>query len=222
MLTIFKWYKHLIVLNFVNSSITINMYADYTSATCSAEDIDTLCDDLRTELTNISEWMRQNKLSLNANKFEFLTVAHKRQLNVIHEPVQLKVHQKPIRRVKKVKYLGIMVDESLRWNEQYNSVKCKVKCGLSSICKLKDILPKTKLKIFYPKTKLEQVYIALVESHLRYGNEQWGSLSDTKLNHLQCLQDRARTLIESSNIKDGWTWNWLSFTLSNMTRLLWQ
>ena len=32
-----------------------NMYADDTSVTCSAEDIDTLCDDLRTELTNISE-----------------------------------------------------------------------------------------------------------------------------------------------------------------------
>ena len=51
-----------------------NMYADDTSVTCSAEDIDTLCDDLRTELTNISEWMRQNKLSLNANKSEFLIV----------------------------------------------------------------------------------------------------------------------------------------------------
>ena len=45
-----------------------NMYADDTSVTCSAKDIDTLCDDLRTELTNISKWMRQNKLSLNANK----------------------------------------------------------------------------------------------------------------------------------------------------------
>ena len=48
-----------------------NMYTDDTSVTCSAEDIHTLCDDLRTELTNTSEWMRQNKLSLNANKSEF-------------------------------------------------------------------------------------------------------------------------------------------------------
>ena len=75
------------------------MYADDTSVTCSAEDIDTLCDDLRTELTNISEWMRQNKLSLNANKSEFLIVGHKRQLNGIHEPVQLQVDEEPIRRV---------------------------------------------------------------------------------------------------------------------------
>ena len=55
-----------------------NMYADDTSGTFSVEDTDTLCDDLRTELTNISEWMRQNKLSLYTNKFEFLIVGHKR------------------------------------------------------------------------------------------------------------------------------------------------
>ena len=68
-----------------------NMYADDSRVTCSAQDIDTLCDDLRTELTNISELMRQNKLRLNANKSEFLIVGHKRQLNGIHEPVQLQV-----------------------------------------------------------------------------------------------------------------------------------
>ena len=64
-----------------------NMYADDTSVTCSAEDIDTLCDDLRTELTNISELMRQNKLSLNANKSESVIVGHRIQLNGIHELV---------------------------------------------------------------------------------------------------------------------------------------
>ena len=46
------------------------MYADDTSVTCSAEHIETLCDDWRTELTNNSEWMRQNKLSFN----NFITV----------------------------------------------------------------------------------------------------------------------------------------------------
>ena len=105
-----------------------NMYADDTSVTCSAEDIDTLCDELRTELTSISDWMRQNKLSLNANKSEFLIVGHKRQLNGIHEPVQLQVDVELIRRVQTVKYLGIRVHEKLSWNEQYKSLKCKVKC----------------------------------------------------------------------------------------------
>ena len=38
----------------------------------------------------------------------------------------------------------------------------------------------------------------------------WGSFSNIKLDHLQRLQNRARTLIESSRLKDGWRCAWLS------------
>ena len=48
--------------------------------------------------------------------------------------------------------------------------------ALSSLQKLKNILP---------QSKLDQVYKAMSESHLRYSNEIWGSLSNTKLEHLQ-------------------------------------
>ena len=178
-----------------------NMYADDTTVTYSAYDIETLCDDINEELTNISEWMRKNKLSLNGSKSEFLIVGHKRQLNAIEKPVQLVIDEDSVRRVQKVKYLGIEVDENLTWNERYKCLKNKIKCGLSSIRKLATIL----LHI-----KLDQVYRALVESHLRYRNELWGSLSDTKLNHLQYLQDRARALIENEHSKDGLVCNWLS------------
>ena len=163
--------------------------------TYSTEDIETLCDDSNEELTNISEWMRSNKLSLNASKSEFLIVGYKRQLNGIQQLVQLKIDEDSIKRVQKVKYLGLAVDENLTWNEQYKSLKDKIKCGLSSIRKLTNILP---------QTKLERVYRALVECHLRYGNELWGSLSDTKLDHLQHLEDRVCILIENAYSLEGW------------------
>ena len=93
------------------------------------------------------------------------------------------------------------MDENLTWNDQYKIIKGKIKNALSSLRKLKNILP---------QTKLDQVYEALLESHLRYSDELWGSLSNTKLDHLQRLQTRARILIESSRLKDGWSCNWLS------------
>ena len=111
------------------------------------------------------------------------------------------MYEGPIKRVKKVKYLGVTVDESLSWNEQYKSLKGKIKNALSSLRKLKNILP---------QSKFDQVYKTLLKSHLRYRDELWGSLSNTKLDHLQRLQTRARTLIESSRLKDGWSCNWLS------------
>ena len=63
------------------------MYADDTTVTYSVEDVETLCDDSNEELANISEWMRSNKLNLNASKSEFLIVGHKRQLNGIQQHV---------------------------------------------------------------------------------------------------------------------------------------
>ena len=98
-------------------------------------------------------------------------------------------------------YLGINIDESLHWKEQYKAIKNKLKGGLSSLRKLKNILP---------QRKLDQVYKALFESHLRYGNIVWSTLSNTKLSQLQRLQTRAKKLIANAKYKDGWTCKWLS------------
>ena len=45
------------------------------------------------------------------------------------------------------------------------------------------------------------IYLVTSFSYLRYRNEIWGSLSDTKLDQLQHLQDRARTLIAKTHIQ---------------------
>ena len=100
-----------------------------------------------------------------------------------------------------------MIDENLTWNEQYKRLKGKIKNALSPLWKLKNILP---------QSTLDQVYKALLESHFRYSYELWGKLSSTKLDHLKRLQNRARTLIEGSRLKEGWRCNWLS--VSNLIK----
>ena len=73
-----------------------------------------------------------------------------------------------------------------------------------------------KLKNILPQSKLDQIYRALFESHLRYSDELWGSLSATKLEHLRRLQDWAQTLIESAKFEDGWIFKYLS--VSNLIK----
>ena len=137
------------------------------------------------------------------HKTEYMVVGHKRQTNRIYGPLEVTINGGPIKRVNKVNYLGVTVNENLTWNEQFKNLKGKIENALSSLRRLKNILP---------QTKLDQVYKALLESHLRYSDELWGSLSNTKLDHLQRLQTRARTLAESSRLKDGWSCNWLSIS----------
>ena len=100
-----------------------------------------------------------------------------------------------IKRVTKTKSLGIVVDENLSWDEQYKTLKGKIYGGFSSLKKIKNIIP---------QTKQCNVYYAIVESDLRYANEIWGSLPKTKLDALQRLKDRSRTIIENARLKDNY------------------
>ena len=60
------------------------------------------------------------------------------------------------------------------------------------------------------QSQLVNIYYALVESHLRYANVVWGSLSNTNVEALQRFQNRAHSIIEKAKVKDQWSSNWLT------------
>ena len=49
------------------------------------------------------------------------------------------------------------------------------------------------------------VYYTLVESHLRYADDIWSSLSKAELAALQRLQVRVCSIIANARIKDNWS-----------------
>ena len=94
--------------------MTPNMYADDTCVTIAPEKFADLSTDVKNELENISNWMRINKLSLKASKSEFMVVGHRRKLNRVgNELSNLVLNNAVIKRVEKIKYLGINIDEIL-------------------------------------------------------------------------------------------------------------
>ena len=92
--------------------------------------IEELCNDLKTQGKNIAEWMRQNKLSLNTNKTEYMVIGHKRRINHIQGEINVEINGEKIQRAHGVKYLVVTIDENLSWNKQYKRLKCKLKSGL--------------------------------------------------------------------------------------------
>ena len=93
------------------------------------------------------------------------------------------------------------LSKGLTKQNTWGSTSAKALIGESSLRKLKNILP---------QRKLDQVYKALFERHLRYGNIVWSALSNTKLSKLQRLQTRAKRLIANAKFKDRWTCKWLT------------
>ena len=115
------------------------------------------------------------------------------RINEIDDLPPLKLNDSQIKRVEKTKSLGVIFDEGLKWKDQYKSLTGKLAGGLSSLKKLKEVLP---------QSKLCDVYHALFERHLRYGNIVWGSISSSELQAHQRLQNRALLTIEHARFKD--------------------
>ena len=75
-----------------------------------------------------------------------MIMGHKWQLNGVDDNLpNIVLNNEVIKRVDKTKYLGINIYESLNWKEQYKTIKNKRKWGLSSLRKLKYILPQRNL-----------------------------------------------------------------------------
>ena len=178
-----------------------NIYAHDKAITMASNNIGKMTEDARNELANIAEWMRVNKLSPNPQKTEFMIIGHPLSTRKPKLPEALELNGSEMKRVEKTKYLGIIIAENLDWDEQFKRIRSKVKTGLMSLKRLKNILPQSQLR---------SVHYGLVESHLRYGDVFWGSLNKTKKIALQRLQNRACNIIENARIKDNWSRSWLN------------
>ena len=93
--------------------------------TIASNDIEKLVADAQEELLNISEWLRVNKLSPNPSKTEYLIIGHPRKTKDVNIPNGLKLNESEIKRVSKTKSLGVMVDENLKWDEQFKLLRTR-------------------------------------------------------------------------------------------------
>ena len=110
-----------------------SIYADDTSITIASDDVAKLVEDAHQELSNLSEWMRVNKLRPNPRKTEFMVIGHPLKTRNLDLPEMLKLNNSDIKRVDKTKSLGVIVDEKLNWDEQFKSAKGKMSGGLAAL-----------------------------------------------------------------------------------------
>ena len=79
--------------------------------------------------------MRVNKLDVNPQKIKYMVIGHPRMVNKIEISELLNLNDSEIKRGAKTKSLGVIMDERIHWDDQFNKVKGKVSCGLKSLKK---------------------------------------------------------------------------------------
>ena len=133
-----------------------------------------------------------NKLSLNTVKTEFMIIGTPKSIKKLDaDPgstpyMIVAADGSIIRRVKLVKSLGLIVDDTLTWSNHIEYISTKMKRGIGVIKKTSKYLDKHSLLMLYR---------SLVETHLRYCNIIWGQYNETLKDRLQVFQNKAARTI---------------------------
>lgn len=105
-------------MNDIHTSIkhcNINLFADDTLLSISSRNINEAVQKLNIDLQSLSLWLKQNKLKLNITKTKYMIIGRKHCANInIDQTIQIDTES--IERVTNFKYLGIVIDDQLRFN----------------------------------------------------------------------------------------------------------
>ena len=101
----------------------------------------------------------------------------------------LKLGDQKLKKVDKIKFLGVIIDENLNWEEHVEHVIKKLN---SSIVIIKRIIK------FVPKSEYMKIYDALFNSHLSYCISSWGGIPKSKLEGIFLIQKRCMRLLFGS------------------------
>ena len=128
----------------------ITMYADDTSLYKAFRTAQDLSDELIPAFVKICEWLKMNKLALNVLKTEFMIIGASQRLNILDQTPETTSYIKSvdgcqIRRVKSVKYLGLIVDDTLAWDEHVDYTSTKMSKNIGIVKRVRTILPRHSL-----------------------------------------------------------------------------
>lgn len=175
----------LLFLIYINGCLSLQisgylqMYADDAIVIYSSDEYSQLQLDMQNDLVKIDAWLYNNFLSFNPDKTKFMLFRSSLLTN--HEPLNIQVDGTNIERISSTKYLGLIIDEDLKWKHHIKHLRNTLNPYLFILRRSRYMLP--------PQTKLS-LYYSYIHSHLSYLISIWGYTTEDQINQLQILQNK--------------------------------
>ena len=136
-------------------------------------------------LNLVDVYMKCNLLHINIKKCCYIHFRPSRG-KVEPDPAEvedsiLTLNNTVIKRVSEAKFLGVIIDEQLKWDAHIQSLNSKLKCEIGKLCRVRKVIPQDRFK---------ELYHTLFESHLGFGISVWGGVSESKLEPLFVTQKK--------------------------------
>lgn len=161
------------------------LFADDTSIFFTGKTLADIELQIKQESPKICDWLCANRLTLNTSKtfYQIYSITNRLPNLTLH------LNENPISRSESVKYLGVTVDENLKWKTHITTTCNTIRRNIGVISRAKFMLDE--------RTRL-LLYNTLILPYLSYNAIVWGSNFQTNLTKLVNLQKRIIRIIASA------------------------
>ena len=175
----------------ISNESEIILFADDTNIFVKANSKAAAYSNANIILDKLFNYMTCNKLHINLEKSCYMYFSNLPKLQpdkTISEDAnyQLKIHNHELPRVTNTKFLGVIIDEKLSWDQHIKTLTKKLSCCTGSLNQIIESIPKKLHK---------DLYHTLFESYITYGISVWGGTSDVKVKPLFKAQKKAIRVI---------------------------
>ena len=158
-----------------------SQYADDTVVYLSGNNELELSNKLNEDLSKLSKWWRQNKLTVNCKKTKYMVMGSRPRTSKC-EDLNLKIEENKLERVNTYKYLGVTLDQGLSFDAHLIALNATVR---HKVFLLRTVRP------FLTTFAALQIYRTMILPILEYGCSLYDSAAKKLTDKLQVAQNSA-------------------------------
>ena len=145
--------------------------------------------DLNHDIQNLQKWFSENKLNINEEKSEYMTIANN-QIKHRFQGIKIKVGNKLLTNKNNIKILGVILSSDLSWESHTHTVINSLRHRYRSFNRSSKLLTIDSRKLLYNAT---------IASRLNYCDIIWDNCNINNSNKLQTIQNRCvRTILNTA------------------------
>ena len=149
------------------------------------KDID--MNEVNTDLNKVQQWCYANKVTINLSKSNYMIIKGKRRS--VQVKGALEISGSKLLEVDKASFVGLQIDKHLTWIEHIKMVNRNIRSKVGILFRIRHYVPQNILVLLYK---------ALIQPHILYGIEVWGTTYKTNLNCIFLTQKMAMRAITFS------------------------
>ena len=159
---------------------------------------------LQQSINDAAMWFNTNRLSVNSNKTVCMTLGTPGNMNRLSDEEKsagLSLDDINLEQVASCPYLGVHVDQHLKWDGHILNLCKKISQKLAVVCRLRKVLS---------KRMLCQQYLLCIQPCINYAISVWGSCSEQNKVLISRLQHRAARIVTGNfdyiNVRGQISW----------------